>query len=95
MPEQSATLDLVELARRFFDSIGRRDLDAEEIRDLGSGVTFGVVLQKGRPVGSSGHVQMRTGAISVRASGVQVRSRLYTDIAEARAAAERVAESRG
>jgi hypothetical protein len=38
---------------------------------------------------------MRTGAISVRASGVQVRSRLYTDIAEARAAAERVAESRG
>ena len=69
--------------------------ETEEILDLGNGVTFAVVLQKGRPVGSGGWVQMRAGSIGVWAQGVLVRHMLYTDIDEARAAAERLAESRG
>jgi ketosteroid isomerase-like protein len=70
-------------------------VETEEILDLGNGVTFAVVLQKGRPVGSGGWVQMRAGSIGVWAQGVLVRHMLYTDIDEARAAAERLAESRG
>jgi ketosteroid isomerase-like protein len=30
-----------------------------EVQDLGNGVTFGVPVQKGRPVGSSGEVELR------------------------------------
>jgi ketosteroid isomerase-like protein len=68
---------------------------AEEIRDLGHGVWFAVVLQKGRLVGSSGIVQLRYASITQWADGLITRNTTYTDIDEARAVAERLAASRG
>jgi ketosteroid isomerase-like protein len=67
---------------------------AEEIRDLGSGVTFAVILQKGRVVGSGGSVQLRYGSVAEWIDDLMVRNTTYTDIDEARAAAERLAEKR-
>ena len=69
-------------------------IQPEEILELGGGVTFAVVLQSGRPAGSDGRVQWRFAAVSVWVDGLIVRTTNYTDIDEARAAAERLAESR-
>jgi hypothetical protein len=57
-------------------------------------VGFRVVIQKGRPVGSSGEVQLSYGAVGVWEDGKIVRMTNYRDIDEARAAAERLAEER-
>jgi ketosteroid isomerase-like protein len=66
----------------------------EEVRDLGNGVTFSVIRQQGRLVGSSGHVQLRHAAVDVWVDGVIARAITPADIDEARAAAERVVEER-
>ena len=74
------------------------EIEAEEILNLGSGVTFAVIRSSGRPVGSSGHggqVRMRYASVSVWVEGLIVRVTNYLDIDEARAAAERLAEERG
>jgi ketosteroid isomerase-like protein len=88
-----------EAIRRFFeDWIGAYEefsIDAEEVLDLGNGVTFAVVVQKGRPLGTSGDVRQRYAAITVRLAGLIVRVTNYPDVDEARAAAERLSESRG
>ena len=68
---------------------------AEERLDLGNGVTFGVLLQRGRPMGSTGYVQLRYAAVNVWVEGRIERFTTYTDIDEARAAAERLAQERG
>ena len=68
---------------------------AEEIRDLGNGVTFAVVLQEGRVVGSGGSVQLRYASVAEWIDDLMVRNTTYTDIDEARAAAERLADERG
>jgi ketosteroid isomerase-like protein len=70
------------------------EIELEEILDLGNGVGFGVYLQQGRPVGSSGRVQMRAATVFLRAEGLVVRHMMYTDVDEGRAAAERLAEER-
>jgi ketosteroid isomerase-like protein len=70
------------------------EIDAEEILDLGNGVTFAVFNQRGRPVGSSGEVRVRSASVAVWAEGLLVRVTNYPDIDEGRAAAERLAESR-
>jgi ketosteroid isomerase-like protein len=54
-----------------------------------------VLVQKGRPVRSSGEVQLRYGTVSVWEDGKIARITNYTDIDEARAAAERLAQERG
>jgi ketosteroid isomerase-like protein len=69
-------------------------VEPEEIRDLGNGVVFSVIVQQGRLVGSSAQVQMRFASVGVFAAGVLVRHTLYTDVDEARAAAERLAAER-
>jgi ketosteroid isomerase-like protein len=69
-------------------------IEPEEILDLGGGVTFAVALQSGRPVGGDRQVQWRYAAVSVWVGGVAARTTNYLDIDEARAAAERLAESR-
>jgi hypothetical protein len=69
-------------------------MEAEEIIDFGHGVTFAVILQKGRPVGSGGEVQLRYAATSLWAHGRMTMTTNYRDIDEARAAAERLAEER-
>ena len=66
----------------------------EEILDLGNGVIFSVIAQKGRPVGSSGDVQQRQAIVFVWVEGLFVRITHYGDIDDARVAAERLAESR-
>jgi uncharacterized protein (TIGR02246 family) len=66
----------------------------EEVRDLGNGVVFAVVVQNGRPAGSAGHVRQREGWLLVWVRGLIERFTAYGDIDEARAAAERLAEER-
>jgi ketosteroid isomerase-like protein len=70
------------------------EVEQEEILDLGNGVVFAVVVQKGRPVGSSGEVRLRYASVTVWTEGLIERQTDYMDIGEARAAAERLAESR-
>ena len=70
-------------------------VQSEEILDLGNGVAFAVIRQGGRPIGSGGDVQMRYASVSVWADGVVERITNYTDIDEARTAAEPLALERG
>jgi ketosteroid isomerase-like protein len=70
------------------------EMQPEEILDLGGGVTLDVVLQSGRPVGSTGRVEFRFAAVAVWEESLVVRVTNYTDIDEARAAAERLARER-
>ena len=49
----------------------------------------------GRPVGSTGRVENRVVIVAVWEEGLIVRVTTYSDIDEARAAAERLAEERG
>jgi ketosteroid isomerase-like protein len=85
--------------RGFFgDFIGGYEeygVEPEEILDLGNGVTFSVIVQQGRPVGSTADVQMRFAAVTTWVDGLIKRSTNYTDIDDGRAAAERLAEERG
>jgi hypothetical protein len=67
----------------------------EEFRDLGGGVTLPVVLQRARLPGSGGFVEVRYAAVTTWVDGLIQRVTIYTDIDEARAAAERLAKERG
>jgi ketosteroid isomerase-like protein len=66
-----------------------------EAWDLGNDVSFGVLSLDARPAGSAGRVQERWGFTVTWAEGMIVRVIGSTDIDEARAAAERLAEERG
>jgi ketosteroid isomerase-like protein len=83
--------------RRFFEdwrgSYDVYETEAEEVLQLGDAITFAVVVQKGRPVGSTGYVRFRYAAVLLWVDGVIVRVTNYSDIDEARAVAERLAES--
>ena len=79
----------------WFVSYEEYEFEAEEILDLGNGVGFRVLVQKGRLLGSSGEVELRYAAVSVWEDGKIARITNYNDIDEARAAAERLAEERG
>jgi ketosteroid isomerase-like protein len=85
--------------RRFLEdwwgSYEASEVKAEEILDLGNGVTFAVVVLKGRPAGSGGEVRLRYAAVNVWVEGVVARITNYSDIDQARAAAERLAKERG
>jgi hypothetical protein len=70
-------------------------LDVEEVVDLGDGVTFAVFVQKGHPAGSRSEVRMHLAAVTQWVGHLIERIRMYPDIDEARAAAERLAEERG
>jgi ketosteroid isomerase-like protein len=98
-PLGMGTFEGIEAIRGFFeDWLGAYEeysMEAEEIVDLGNGVSFAVLLQKGRLVGSSGEVQLRYASAGVWANGLLTRLTSHRDIDEARAAAERLAEERG
>jgi ketosteroid isomerase-like protein len=68
---------------------------AEEIRDLGDGVGFAVVVLRGRLRGSTAWVQFRWGSVMTWIDGLIEWTTNYFDIDEARAAAEQLAEERG
>jgi ketosteroid isomerase-like protein len=70
-------------------------IEPEEIHDFGNGVTFCIVLQQGRPLGSGGRVKLRYGTCAEWVDGKAVRVWNYPNIDECRAAAERLAEERG
>ena len=138
MSEDSTTPEPVELARRFFAAVNRRDVDAvesfyapdavlrsaeigtlagpaairsffedilsrydefhgelEEIIDLGNGGGFLVTVSKGRPFGGDEEVRLRVATVLVGTESVIEQQTNYLDIEEARAVAERLAESRG
>ncbi len=84
--------------RRFFEdwwgSYEESEVEAEEIVDLGSGITFAVLIFNARPVGSGGVVRFRYAAVTAWVEGAVARDTNYTDIDEARAAAERLAAER-
>jgi ketosteroid isomerase-like protein len=77
---------------RSFDDLR---FELEEAIDLGNGVMFAIVHQDARPAGSRGRVQTREAWVSVWEDGLLVRGSSYSDLVEARAAAERLAEERG
>jgi len=86
--------------RRFiedwFDAYEELHFEFEEVSDLGNGVVFGVLIQEGRPVGTAAHVRQREGWVYIWARGLIARlETTYFDIAEGRAAAERLAAERG
>jgi len=69
--------------------------EAEEIVDLGNGVTFCVLTLTGRPAGSSGEVRFRFASVAIWTNGVIERDMRDVSMDEARAAAERLAKERG
>ena len=79
----------------WFGTFAEVRFEAEEFVVLDDGVVLAVVNQEGRPVGVDGQVHQREGwAICWSADGLIVRLTVHADIDEARAAAERLAESR-
>jgi hypothetical protein len=84
--------------RRFFEewwgSYREYRNQVEEILDLGNGIIFSVVRIEGLLVGSDAHTRLLYAGIAEWVEGVIMRTTNYTDIDEARAAAERLAEER-
>jgi ketosteroid isomerase-like protein len=70
-------------------------LTPEELRDLGNGVALAVLRHDGRPVGSTSQVNTRQAYVLVLVAGLIARMTVYSDIDEAGAAAERLADERG
>jgi SnoaL-like domain len=73
------------------------EIEPQEIRDLGNGVVLAVVSQITRPVGSTTRTRMREAwaFVFVWIDGTVVRAAANSDIVQARAVAERLAEERG
>jgi hypothetical protein len=69
------------------------EVELEDAFDLGNGVTVAVALVRGRP-GSSGFIQLRFAAVATWHHSLIERVTTYTNIDEARAAAERLAQER-
>jgi ketosteroid isomerase-like protein len=71
------------------------ELVLEEVLDLGNEVVFAVVLQSARLTDSTAQVRMRYASVNSQAGGVFERITNYTDLDQARAAGERLAQERG
>jgi uncharacterized protein (TIGR02246 family) len=78
----------------WFRTYEELEFGLEEVRDLGNGVVFAVVVQNGRPAGSAGHLRQLEGWVIVLARGLIARLTV-SEVEEARAAAERLAQERG
>jgi len=78
----------------WFGTYEELEFGLEEVRDLGNGVVFAVVVQNGRPAGSAGHLRQREGWVFVWVRGLIARLTI-SEVDEARAAAERLAQERG
>ena len=79
----------------WFASYEEWGLQLVEVQNLANGVTFGVLVQRGRPVGSSGEVELRYASVTEWEDGTITRITNYSDPDEARAAAERLAQEWG
>src|SRR3954468_22022163 len=78
----------------WFGAYEELEFELEEVRDLGNGIVFAVVDQNGRPAGSGGHLRQREGWVFVWVGDLIARHTV-SEVDEARAAAERLAEERG
>jgi ketosteroid isomerase-like protein len=70
------------------------EAELEELRDLGHGVAFFVVVNRGRLHGGAHWVEFRYASVAIWAGGRIERGIGYADIDAARAGAERLAEER-
>jgi len=89
---------LTEIRRFYVDFFGLwEDLvsELEELLDLGNGVTFSVISNRGRPVGSGAEAQQRVAWVAMWEESKIARVDVYIDVDEGRAAAERLAQERG
>jgi ketosteroid isomerase-like protein len=88
-----------EALRKFWEdwtgSFEEFEFEREDHHDLGSGVTFGVLVQRGRPHGSDGFIETRMGVVATWRDGRIARARMYQEVDQARADAERLAQERG
>ncbi len=71
------------------------EIELEDFLQLGNGVVYAAVMERARPTGSTGHVQLRYAAVVVFAEEMIAHAKTYPDIDEARAAAERLAKEPG
>ena len=79
----------------WFGAYEHCEVQLDEYNDLGRDVTFGVHLQRGTPRAASGSLEFRYATVYTWRDGLIARATTYTDIDEARAAAERLAQERG
>ena len=77
----------------WFMALEELDFELEEVSDLGGGVVFAVVIQDGRPVGGDGRLRQREGWVYLWAGGSIARL-TTSEVDQARAAAERLAQER-
>jgi ketosteroid isomerase-like protein len=77
----------------WFGAYEELELKLEDVRDLGSGVVFAVVVQEGVPAGRAGHRRLwqREEWVFLWERGLIARHSTY-DVDEGRALAERLAE---
>jgi ketosteroid isomerase-like protein len=87
---QAAIRDFLE---DWFRSYEELDFELEEVSHLGGGVVFAVVIQEGRLVGGDGHLRQREGWVYLWVGGSIARL-TTSEVDQARAAAERLAEER-
>jgi ketosteroid isomerase-like protein len=76
-------------------AFGELEYEIADHHDLGSGVTFGVLVQRARPHGSDRFIETRLTVVAIWRDGRIARATSYQDVDEARAAAERLAQERG
>jgi MFS family permease len=69
-------------------------IELEEVSHLGGGVVFAVVIQDARLIGGDGHLRQREGWVYLYVGGLIARL-TTSDVDQARAAAERLAQERG
>jgi ketosteroid isomerase-like protein len=88
-----------EAIRRFYEDWWRSfddfEVEAEELCDLGHGVTFTVLLARGRLPGSTGWIQARVATVAIWAGALIESSTDYSDVERGRAAAQRLVLERG
>jgi hypothetical protein len=82
------------LWREWSDSYEEIRFQPEEMADLGGGIVFVRVVTDARPVGVSGNVRTSGALVYEWLDGMVARVTAYSDIDEARAAAERLAQER-
>jgi ketosteroid isomerase-like protein len=78
----------------WFRAYEELDFELEEASHLGGGVVFAVVSQDGRPVGGDGHIRQREGWVYLCVGGSIARL-TTSEVDQARAAAERLAQEPG
>ena len=83
------------LLESWWGTWGSHLIEVEEALDLGNGVVFSSHREDSRLAGSESHVEQRVLWVIEWDNGVVKRQTGYRDIEQARAAAERLAESRG